>query len=287
MDPLEPNSSKRQDPNATQAPTAANPVNTADGSPADLPPLSGDALRLLAAERSAAPPAGAYERVAARLEIPVRPAMGASARWGLALGAVVVAGLAIWRLSPGEAPPAALVAAEGSRAPSAPPQHATPPTAPGVPRPEAPTAAPTPEPAASPSPRNAASPTPTGAPRAVEAPRTEAEVTVATRAPDPEDGATRREAVVEPARPSETSLLTRARAAVRSGAPGRALRLLDEHRRGYPSGRLAEEREALTVVALVRAGRTELGRRAAQRFLAQHPGSVHRALVESAVQQNP
>lgn len=85
-----------------------------------------------------------------------------------------------------------------------------------------------------------------------------------------------------PARPTsaqesyaaELDLLARAQVACASREFSNALVLVAEHGRKYPSGRLAEEREALRVRALEGAGRTEEARRAAASFANRFPRSI-------------
>jgi len=85
--------------------------------------------------------------------------------------------------------------------------------------------------------------------------------------------------VKQPARPAESyagelELLRRAHAAFAGGDFSTALRLLAEHARRFPSGRLAEEREALRVRALSSSGQGDAARRAAEAFAARFPRSV-------------
>lgn len=81
----------------------------------------------------------------------------------------------------------------------------------------------------------------------------------------------------------ERALLDQARAALVNGDSHGALAALDRHRRGFPDGRLAEERDVLGVRALLAAGRTSEARRAAARFLRKHPSSLFRPAVERAI----
>ena len=82
----------------------------------------------------------------------------------------------------------------------------------------------------------------------------------------------------------ERALLDQARAALVSGDPQAALGTLERHRRGFPDGRLAEERDVLRVKALFAAGRTTEAREAAASFLRKHPASLFRSAVEDAPQ---
>ncbi len=69
--------------------------------------------------------------------------------------------------------------------------------------------------------------------------------------------------------------------------PAASLRLLERHEQRFPGSTLALEREALTVIALCRLGRTDAGRER-QRRLSQSPGgSVYAARVRSACGDAP
>jgi outer membrane protein assembly factor BamD (BamD/ComL family) len=81
---------------------------------------------------------------------------------------------------------------------------------------------------------------------------------------------------------AETALLERARAALSRGWTDSALEALDQHRTRFPKGELAEEREALSVLALDRAGRTEEAQRRAEEFSKAFPSSLWRDQVEGA-----
>ena len=69
----------------------------------------------------------------------------------------------------------------------------------------------------------------------------------------------------------EIHLLDRARAALSSGAPRRALEVLEQYDQRYPRGRFAPESVVLRVEALAAAGETQAARALGQQFLAQHP----------------
>jgi hypothetical protein len=73
---------------------------------------------------------------------------------------------------------------------------------------------------------------------------------------------------------AELRLLQRAQAAYAGGDFADAMGVLAEHARRFPKGRLAEERDALRVRALVGAGRTPEARRAAAAFANRFPRSV-------------
>jgi outer membrane protein assembly factor BamD (BamD/ComL family) len=65
------------------------------------------------------------------------------------------------------------------------------------------------------------------------------------------------------------------------------LRALDEHERTFPRGRLVEERQALRVQALVKAGRFDDARRSARRFHDAFPGSFLAPAVDAALLEIP
>lgn len=75
-------------------------------------------------------------------------------------------------------------------------------------------------------------------------------------------------------RPSEISLIAGARNSLES-APQKALSLLSEHAKLYPSGVLAEEREVLRIRALKSLGREKDAKAQQQKFHQEHPESVH------------
>ncbi len=78
--------------------------------------------------------------------------------------------------------------------------------------------------------------------------------------------------------PSETALIESARAAVLRD-PARALALTDAHRRDFPSGELAPEREVIAIDALARLGRRAEAQARADAFRAAHPRSIHTARI--------
>jgi hypothetical protein len=79
----------------------------------------------------------------------------------------------------------------------------------------------------------------------------------------------------------ESRLVAAARDALRSGNAGRALSLLDQARRQFPRGTLAQEREALGIEALAASGQRAAAAERARRFLSAHPSSMHAARVRS------
>jgi hypothetical protein len=80
----------------------------------------------------------------------------------------------------------------------------------------------------------------------------------------------------------ESSLVGRARAALRDSDPVTALRLLDEHARRFPQGELEQERELLRVTALCDAGDSTAAANAAAAFRLAFPGSPLLGHLESA-----
>jgi hypothetical protein len=82
---------------------------------------------------------------------------------------------------------------------------------------------------------------------------------------------------------AEVALLQRAHAAYERRDFSSALGLMEEHRRRFPEGRLAEEREALRVRTLARSGRTADARRAAAAFAVRFPRSVFLPRIREAV----
>jgi hypothetical protein len=69
----------------------------------------------------------------------------------------------------------------------------------------------------------------------------------------------------------ESTLIEQARLALRSGDPTRALKLLEECRRVFPAGAREEERELLTIQALVSAVRGTEAKARAAAFLRKYP----------------
>ncbi|MDB4942549.1 MAG: hypothetical protein JWP97_2083, partial [Labilithrix sp.] len=82
---------------------------------------------------------------------------------------------------------------------------------------------------------------------------------------------------------AERALVDRARAALGRGQSKDALDALDAHAVRFPKGRLSEEREALAIDALARAGRRDEALARAARFRAAYPNSVFGAVVDAAV----
>ncbi len=84
----------------------------------------------------------------------------------------------------------------------------------------------------------------------------------------------RRPALAQESYAAELELLSRAQVAYAGRDYFDVLALVAEHRRRFPNGRLAEEREALRVRALASSGRTDEARRAFSAFADRFPRSV-------------
>jgi hypothetical protein len=82
---------------------------------------------------------------------------------------------------------------------------------------------------------------------------------------------------------AELDLLQQAQVAYAGRDFQSALVLVAEHARKFPSGRLAEEREALRVRSLARSGRRDEARRAGAAFAARFPRSVFLPRLAAAV----
>jgi hypothetical protein len=72
---------------------------------------------------------------------------------------------------------------------------------------------------------------------------------------------------------AETRLIASAQHALRARAPRKALRMLSEHARRFPNGKLAEERDAARVLALCELSARREAAAALQRFRTRWPGS--------------
>jgi outer membrane protein assembly factor BamD (BamD/ComL family) len=95
------------------------------------------------------------------------------------------------------------------------------------------------------------------------------QATIAPQPQRPERSVTAQESYT-----AELGLLQRAHAAYADRNFATALLLVSEHSRRFPSGRLAEEREALHVKALLSAGRDEDARTVASEFEKRFPRSA-------------
>jgi hypothetical protein len=81
----------------------------------------------------------------------------------------------------------------------------------------------------------------------------------------------------------ESAMILGARRVLRGGDPAGALALLDAAQARFRSGILVQEREALTIEALVRSGQRALATSRAEAFLRDYPNSPHAADVRSLV----
>jgi TolA-binding protein len=82
----------------------------------------------------------------------------------------------------------------------------------------------------------------------------------------------------------EMRVLQPARQAVARGDFGSALAAIADHQTQYPSGKLAEEREALRVKALLGLGRTAEAQRAGAAFRARFPRSALLKRIEELLE---
>lgn len=95
---------------------------------------------------------------------------------------------------------------------------------------------------------------------------------------------------VVPAKPrvsTEAELLRSAWQSLSRGDGEQARALVASDARLYPHGALAEERDAVEVLALAQLHRTYEARVAAARFVTNYPTSVHRARIETTLQEMP
>jgi hypothetical protein len=83
----------------------------------------------------------------------------------------------------------------------------------------------------------------------------------------------------------EREVLDRARQDISRGLLADAAALLDRHAAQFPSGQLAEEREALVIRLLVREGREREARSRAERFRRLHPRSIQLPGIDEALRE--
>lgn len=86
---------------------------------------------------------------------------------------------------------------------------------------------------------------------------------------------------------AENQLMRTAQAYLGAGHAQQAWDVLLLHKQRHANGQLKEERQALSVMVLVKLGRMKEARAAARRFAAQAPDSVLRPAVEAALDQAP
>jgi hypothetical protein len=82
---------------------------------------------------------------------------------------------------------------------------------------------------------------------------------------------------------SEVTLLEQARVALRGGDITRALALTEQHATLYPDGALVEEREALTIEALIKLGRRDEAVAKWSKFASSYPHSNYRARLQRSI----
>lgn len=86
---------------------------------------------------------------------------------------------------------------------------------------------------------------------------------------------------------AERALLDTARVALARGELDKVLDAVARHERDFPKGKLAEEREAIAVRALARAGRRDEARARGERFLRSYPQSLAVPAVRGAIEVAP
>ncbi|MBL8677760.1 MAG: hypothetical protein JNK05_01240 [Myxococcales bacterium] len=82
---------------------------------------------------------------------------------------------------------------------------------------------------------------------------------------------------------AETNVIEMARSALARGRASAALDAIEQHRRQFAAGQLAEDRESLAVEALVTLGRNDEAQRRAEAFRRRWPDGVYRARVDAAL----
>jgi hypothetical protein len=129
----------------------------------------------------------------------------------------------------------------------------------------------------------AAAPEPAGTPAATEEPIAPTP-RPARRSPAPSAlGAERAHDTDDAALARERTLVEAARTALTRSDGAAALQLLGQHEREFATGRLAEEREALRVPALVLLGRLAEARQRGAEFYRSYPRSMLRPVVAAAL----
>lgn len=87
--------------------------------------------------------------------------------------------------------------------------------------------------------------------------------------------------------PRERALLEVARTAFGKNDAQGTLDALDRHRNEFPDGKLSEERDALTIEALVEAGKNDEARARGRQFHLSYPDSILRPAVDDALKSIP
>ncbi len=248
-----------------------------------MPPLDGRLLESLRAEGPA--PADVRDRVRGRLAAvipamapaavgphaatPMRSAWGRLGTWGtngISIAAFVVGGVA-----------GAALFASLSHPPASRVVYVDRPVFTSAPAPTVAPAAPAVQPAVVAATPAHGSPPPINAALAVASP-----APVAQAAPSQAQSSPHPSRLAE-----ERKLLDDARSGLLQGEPQLAVDRLEMHRALFPDGMLAEEREAMAVEALVRAGRVGEARERAAAFRAHSPQSLFSPTVEAVVSPAP
>jgi hypothetical protein len=99
--------------------------------------------------------------------------------------------------------------------------------------------------------------------------------------PEPTVSSSRKTTAVDPLA-EEIAILSRATSALRAGKPAEGLRLLNEHQRKFPNGRLAEERRAARIQALCTLGKRTEAEAELARLAQSSPRSPHLARAQRA-----
>jgi hypothetical protein len=86
---------------------------------------------------------------------------------------------------------------------------------------------------------------------------------------------------------AERALLDRVQRALRAGDIVGAQRAIDAHTRRFPTGILAEEREALAIKTLVAAGRQQEAQKRAAAFRERFPGGLFQPSIDEPAQSIP
>jgi hypothetical protein len=124
-------------------------------------------------------------------------------------------------------------------------------------------------------PRPAVTPTESTTDVEREAPAPEPAISPSRKAPTPDP-------LVE-----EIAILSKATSALRAGKPAEGLRLLSDHQRKFPNGRLAEERRAARIQALCALGRRTEAEAELTRLAQSSPRSPHLARAQRACGLTP
>ncbi|XXY52538.1 sigma-70 family RNA polymerase sigma factor [Sorangium sp. So ce269] len=134
--------------------------------------------------------------------------------------------------------------------------------------------------------RDMQAPAPVGSGTTVELTAVPAAPSWVVAAPAPPAAATSVKATVPPL-DTDLTLLQRAIAALGAGKATEALDALERHARSYPRSPRAQQRETLTIQALVQTGRRAEAAARAARFREAFPGSAYLPAIEDALNSLP